>query len=138
MSSKTETGITFGAFDLLHSGHLFFLKLCKSECSKLIVGLHVNPAAERSYKNIPIESVYERWMRLYSCKYVDEIIPYETEKDLINIINTQIIHKRFLDEQYKTVEFTGQSECLVNNIEIIFFPRKHSFSSTSLRNRIGC
>lgn len=139
---KYKNGITFSAFDLLHPGHIHFLKECKYSCSHLTVGLHVDPSKERSTKNKPIQSVYERYLQLEACKYVNKIIPYETEQDIINIICTNNqLEARYLGEDYlpkhnKPVNFTGQEECRLFGITIVYITRQHSYSSTELRNRI--
>lgn len=125
-------GFTCGAMDLLHPGHLAMLEEVKSMCDHLIVGLHTNPQLDRPEKNKPIETIFERWYRLKSCKFVDEIIPYDTEADLVNllcVINPDI---RFLSEEYKDKEFTGKNL----PIKCVFNSRKHNFSSSSLRKRL--
>ena len=93
-------GFTCGSFDLCHPGHLIMLEQCKKLCSYLIVGLHTDPSIERVNKNKPIQSIFERFIQLKTCKYVDEIIPYDTEKDLCNILSIYDINKRFLSEEY--------------------------------------
>ena len=127
------TGITFSAFDLLHAGHILMLKECKQNCDFLIVGLHTNPSLERPEKNKPIQSIYERYLQLKGCRYVDKIIPYETEDDLINILLSENIDIRFVGEDYKDKYFTGID---IQNIKISYNKRKHKFSSTNLRNKI--
>jgi len=127
------TGITFSAFDLLHAGHILMLKECKQNCDFLIVGLHTNPSLERPEKNKPIQSIYERYLQLKGCRYVDKIIPYETEDDLINILLSENIDIRFVGEDYKDKYFTGIH---IQNIKIFYNKRKHKFSSTNLRNKI--
>lgn len=127
------TGITFSAFDLLHAGHILMLKECKENCDFLIVGLHTNPSLERPEKNKPIQSIYERYLQLKGCKYVDKIIPYETEDDLISILLCENIDIRFVGEDYKDKYFTGID---IPNIKIFYNKRKHKFSSTNLRNKI--
>ena len=81
-------GITFGAFDLLHPGHLIMLEQCKEFCDNLVVGLHTNPSIERPNKNEPVQSIFERFVQLKACRFVDEIIPYDTEQDIINILTS--------------------------------------------------
>jgi glycerol-3-phosphate cytidylyltransferase len=127
-----KTGITFGAFDLLHTGHLLMLKEAKEHCDTLIVGLHINPKKERKDKNEPIESVFERYIRLKSCKYVDGIIPYETEDELITILEMVKPDIRFLDVNYKDKEYTGH----YLNIPVHYNERNHGYSSTNLRERV--
>ena len=82
-----KKGFTCGAFDLLHAGHILFLKECKRHCDYLIIGLHVNSHLEHPDKNKPIQSILERQIQLKACKYADQIIVYETEEDLKTILN---------------------------------------------------
>ena len=113
------------------------LKMEKNLCDYLKVALQVDPTVDRpGIKNKPVQSVYERYVQLQACKYIDEIVVYETEKDLINIIMTQEMHIRFLSEEYLNREFTGKQYCLDNNIELHYHKRKHSYSSTDLRERV--
>jgi glycerol-3-phosphate cytidylyltransferase len=129
-------GFVCGAFDLFHSGHNILLRDCKSQCDKLIVGLQTDPTIDRKNKNQPVQSVFERWVQLKNCSWVDEIIPYDTETDLLNLLATTPINKRFLGEDYLGKSFTGEDLCKQLNVEIIFLKRRHNFSSTDLRNRV--
>jgi glycerol-3-phosphate cytidylyltransferase len=130
------TGITFGAFDLLHAGHVAMLEEAKRKCDFLMVGLHVDPTTERpDTKNKPIQSVYERWKQLNAMKAVDEIIPYETEQDIVNMLATLGIDKRFIGSDYVDRNITGQEVCQARGIEIVFIDRVHNYSSSELRER---
>ena len=132
-----KIGFQCSSFDLLHAGHVTMLKMEKNLCDYLKVALQVDPTADRpGIKNKPVQSVYERYVQLQACKYIDEIVVYETEKDLLNIIMTQEMHIRFLSEEYLNREFTGKQYCLDNNIELHYHKRKHSYSSTDLRERV--
>lgn len=131
-----KTGITFSTFDLLHAGHIAMLAEAKSVCDYLICGLHVDPQVERPNKNQPIQSIVERYIQLSSVQYVDEIIPYNLEKDLHNILLTYPIDIRIIGADYKDVEFSGKDICLTKGIEIYYNHRSHNFSSTELRQRI--
>ena len=132
-----KKGITFGAFDLFHAGHVLMLKEAKTVCDYLIVALQVDPTIDRpGVKNKPVQSVYERYVQLQACKYVDEILVYETELDLLNLIQTQTFNIRFLSEEYKDRDFTGKQYCIDNGIELHFHLRRHQYSSTELRNRV--
>lgn len=113
------------------------LKIEKSMCDYLKVALQVDPTIDRpGSKNKPIQSVYERYVQLQACKYVDEILVYETEADLLNLLMTQTISIRFLSEEYKDRDFTGKQFCIENGIELFYHPRKHIYSSSELRNRV--
>jgi len=129
-------GITFSTFDLFHTGHVAMLKEASGNCNHMIVGLQSDPSIDRPEKNKPIQSVFERYVQLAGCKYVDEIIPYETEKDLEDILLTYNIDKGFIGEEYKTKDFTGKQICVDKGIEIYYNKRQHSFSSSNLRQRI--
>jgi glycerol-3-phosphate cytidylyltransferase len=131
-----KIGITFSAFDLLHAGHILMLKESKEMCDYLIVGLLVDPSLDRDNKNKPVESLFERYIKLKSIKYIDEIIVYETEKDLENILNSIRTDIRFIGEDYKDKDFTGKKICIKNNIDIVYNSRKHEYSSTKIRNDI--
>ena len=132
-----KVGFNCSSFDLFHAGHVTMLKMEKQLCDYLIVALQVDPTIDRpGIKNKPTQSVYERYVQVQSCKYVDEILVYETEADLLNMIKTQTIHVRFLSEEYKDRDFTGKQYCIDNGIQLVFHKRKHQYSSTELRNRV--
>lgn len=125
-------GFTAGAMDLLHAGHLLMLKECRAQCDYLVVGLHTDPTLDRPWKGKPVETVEERMIRLQGCKYVDKIITYDTEKDLVNLLKELKPDIRFLGEDHRGRPFTGDDL----DIKIIFNSRDHDFSSTNLRQRI--
>ena len=129
-------GITFSSFDLFHSGHVAMLKEAKANCDHLIVGVQTDPTIDRPDKNKPIQSVFERYVQLEGCKYIDEIVPYATEKEIEDILLTYKIDKRFIGEEYKTKEFTGKQLCVDKDIELYYNKRQHSFSTTNLRTKI--
>ena len=113
------------------------LKMEKELCDYLKVALQVDPTVDRpGIKNKPVQSVYERYIQLQGCKYVDEILVYETEADLLNLIQTQTLHIRFLSEEYKNVDVTGKQYCIDHGIEIHYHLRRHQYSSTEIRNRV--
>jgi len=128
-----KTGIIFGAFDLLHPGHLHVLKESSKRCDWLIVGLQVDPSDERKSKNKPVETIFERYYRLDSCAFVDQIIPYEGNRDLVNMLHVISPDVRFLGDDYE-----GHEEEIVGCgiVEIEYLPRKHDYSSTNLRKKL--
>jgi glycerol-3-phosphate cytidylyltransferase len=131
-----KIGFNCSSFDLLHAGHVTMLKMEKQLCDYLIVALQVDPTIDRpGVKNKPVQSVYERFVQLQACKYVDEILVYETEFDLLQLIMTQTMHIRFLSEEYEHRDFTGKQYCIDNNIELHYHKRKHVYSSTEIRER---
>ena len=128
-----KIGFTCSCFDLFHAGHIMMLKEAKANCDYLIVGLQTDPTIDRPEKNKPIQSVVERFIQLESCKYVDEVVVYATEKDLLDILYTYPITIRIVGEEYQDKEFTGKD---LEHIEIYYNKRKHSFSTTELRKRV--
>jgi len=132
-----RVGFTASSFDLFHSGHVAMLKEARSNCDYMIVGLQTDPTIDRPNKNKPIQSVFERYVQLEGCKYIDEIIPYATEQDLQDILLTYNINVRFVGEEYKQNDFTGKQLCLDKGIEIHYNSRQHSFSTSGLRKRIS-
>lgn len=132
-----KIGFNCSSFDLFHAGHVTMLKMEKSMCDYLKVALQVDPTVDRpGSKNKPVQSVYERYVQLQACRYVDEILVYETEADLLNLLMTQDINIRFLSEEYRDRDFTGKQYCIENGIELFYHPRKHIYSSTELRTRV--
>jgi glycerol-3-phosphate cytidylyltransferase len=125
-------GFTCGSFDLLHAGHVVMLEEASSKCDYLIVGLQTDPTLDRSDKNKPIQSIYERYVQLNGLKWVDEVIPYDRETCLMDILNTKQIDIRFVGEEYKDKMFTGSHL----PIKIYYTNRQHTFSSTELRGRV--
>ena len=132
-----RTGVTFSTFDLLHSGHIAMLREAKDQCDYLICGLHVDPKIERPNKNSPIQSLVERCLQLSAVKYVDEIVPYNLEKDLEDILLIYPIDVRIIGADYKNSDFSCKQLCIDNNIEIYYNNRRHGFSSSGLRKRIA-
>lgn len=136
-TNKWKTGFTASAFDLLHAGHVLMLEEAKSVCEYLIVGLQLDPTADRETKNKPVQTVVERYIQLSACRYVDEIIPYATEKDLEDILRALPINVRVLGEEYKKQDFTGRDICKTKGIDLYFNQRNHRFSSSDLRARVA-
>ena len=131
-----RVGFTASAFDLLHAGHVQMLREAKEQCDYLICGLQIDPSEDRADKNSPIQSIVERYTQLKGVKYVDEIIPYGTEDDLLDILTMYHIDVRILGEEYRDKEFTGKDVCRKRDIELYFNKREHRFSSTDLRKRV--
>jgi len=132
-----KVGFTCSAWDLLHAGHIAMLAEAKTKCDYLIVGLQTDPTIDRpDTKNKPIQSVVERYIQLKAVKYVDEIVPYSTEKELIEILQSFPINVRILGEEYRNQIFTGKEICEKRGIDLFFNHRDHNFSSSELRGRI--
>jgi glycerol-3-phosphate cytidylyltransferase len=131
-----KIGFNCSSFDLLHAGHVTMLKMEKELCDYLIVALQIDPTIDRpGSKNKPVQSAYERYVQLQACKYVDEILIYETEFDLLQLLQTQTIHIRFLSEEYLNRDFTGKKYCMDVGVELHYNKRGHIYSSSELRKR---
>lgn len=130
-------GITFGSWELFHSGHVAFLAECRRQCDHLIVGLHRDPSVERSFKNAPVQSVMERTLQLGGCAFVDNIVVYETEQDIIDLLTLLPVGCRFLGSDYENKDFTGKELCDKKQIKIVYIPRLDHVSSSGLRARIA-
>lgn len=132
-----KIGITFSQFDMLHAGHIAMLSEARNHCDYLIAGLQNNAKWDRPEKNEPIQSIVERQIQLAATRYVDEIVVYNTEKDLEDLLLILPIDVRILGIEYEKKEFTGKAICLQRGIELVFNSRDHSFSSSSLRKRVA-
>lgn len=128
-------GITAGAFDVCHAGHLIMFEECRKQCDWLVVALHINPTLDRKEKNKPIQSSFERYMQLKACKFIDEIIPYDTEEDLYNLLVSIKPDVRFMGNDWQGKP--NYSRDKLPNMRIIYNNREHSFSSSNLRKRIA-
>ena len=131
-----KIGFTCSAFDLFHAGHVIMLREAKTQCDYLIVGLQTDPTIDRKEKNKPVQSVFERYVQLQACKYVDEIVIYSTESDLLDILLSYPVDIRILGNEYEGKDFTGRFQCINKNIELYFNNREHTFSTAELRERV--
>ena len=125
---KVKIGFTASTFDLLHAGHVQMLREAKDHCDYLMCGLQIDPTIDRKEKNSPVQTVVERYTQLNGVKYVDEIIPYSTERDLEDILEMYHIDVRILGEEYRDKEFTGRDICKKRDIELYFNKREHRLS----------
>jgi len=132
-----RVGFTASTFDLLHAGHIMMLREAKTVCDYLIVGLQTDPTIDRQEKNKPVQTLLERYIQLNAIEYVDEIVPYQTEQDLEDILNMFPINVRILGEEYKNGKFTGRATCAKRGIELYYNKRDHRFSSSDLRERVS-
>ena len=136
VGSKGRIGITCGCFDLLHAGHATMLAEAKQHCDYLIVALQDDPSVDRKEKNKPIQSIFERQLQLSAIRFVDDIVIYNTEHDLIDVLKSLPIDVRIIGSDYVDKDFTGKDYCVDNDIEIVYNKRDHSFSTSDLRKRV--
>ena len=125
-------GFTCGTFDLLHTGHILMLEECRKTCQELIVGLQTDPTIDRpKTKNSPVHSMFERYIQLAAVRYVDKIIPYDTEHDLVNMLKSFNPDIRYVGMDYLDKDFTGK-----DLVPITYISRTHDYSTSELRARI--
>ena len=129
-----KKGITFGAFDLFHAGHVMMLEEAKTVCDHLIVCIQSDPSLDRKEKNKPVQSIVEREIQVSGCRFTDEVIIYDTEADLLDILDAVDWDVRILGEEYKDKDFTGREQTLT---KCHFNKRPHNFSSSELRKRVA-
>ena len=128
-----RVGIVASCFDLFHAGHILMLIEAKENCDRLVVALQSDPTIDRPEKNKPVQALSERFIQVNACKYVDQIIPYDTEEDLYNLLTGYDWDVRFLGDDYRSnYKFTGHDL----DIEIHYCSRRHNYSSSGLRERI--
>ena len=85
-------------------------------------------------QNTPIQSLLEREIQITACKYVDEVMVYDKEADLIEILDTVEWDIRILGDEYQNKDFTGRDKYLD---KCYFNKRPHTFSSSELRERVA-
>ena len=98
--------------------------------------MQLDPSLDRPNKNVPSQSIIERYIQLKGSKYVDEIIPYVLEQDVEDILRSFKIDVRIIGQEYENVDFTGKEYCIENGIEIYYNSREHRFSSTEIKTRL--
>jgi glycerol-3-phosphate cytidylyltransferase len=108
------------------------LEDCKNVCDYLIVGLQSDPTLDRESKNKPIQTLKERKIMIESIKYVDKVIVYNTEEELVELIKEVNPDIRIIGSDWKEKKITG-SEL---NIPIHWHNRNHNYSTSNLRKKI--
>ena len=132
---KRIIGITAGSFDLTHAGHYLMFEECRKQCDHLIVLLQTNPNVDRPNKNVPVQTLFERFQQIRSCRFVDEIIVYETEEDLHNLLCSIKFDIRFIGADWEGKEYTGH-ELPGMTDRVKFNSRNHGYSTSNLRARV--
>ena len=128
-----KIGVIAGNFDVIHPGYIKMFKECKANCDEFLVLLHSDPSIERPEKIKPILSVEERDEMLMSIKYVDNVFVYDTEADLLHLLNLLRPSIRFLGDDYKGKNYTGKEL----KIPIHYLNRDHGWSTTKFKKLIA-
>lgn len=136
MTSQYRVGLVAGVFDMLHPGHVTMLAECRKSCDSLIVALQTDPTLDRPNKHRPIQTTYERYTQLAACRHVSTIIPYDTEKDLENMLGILDYDVRFVGVEYLNQSITGLDVMTARCKELIYTSRDHGYSSTDFRRRL--
>lgn len=132
LKNINKRGIIAGCFDILHPGYFSLFKEAKKYCNNLTVALHEDPSKYNKNKTKPILSISERKDALLSIRYIDNVICYDTEFDLEEILKNGNYDVRILGEDYKDKDITGKSYCK----ETIFINRDHGWSYTKIKKKI--
>jgi len=131
-----KVGFTCSSFDLLHAGHILMLKECSNNCDYLVVGLQTDPTIDRENKNKPVQNVFERYIQLDAIDCVDEIAIYETEDQLLQLINYIKPDIRFIGEDWRDKRFTGWRQAKFKRYEM-FYNKRYGYSTSELRKRVN-
>ena len=129
---NVRVGFTCGAFDLLHAGHVLMLEEARGACDYLIVAVQSDPSIDRATKNKPIQTHEERIIQVKGVRHVDEVVTYDTEGDLIELLKQINPDVRILGADHKGKKFTGWEL----PISVFFNTRDHGYSTSELRSRI--
>jgi len=127
-----KVGFTAGNFDLLHPGYIYTFETAKQHCDWFIVFLQKDPSLHRKSKYKPVIPLYERYKTLMSIQYIDEVFVYQTEEELLELINIIKPDIRILGEDYLGKDFTGKEL----PIEVIYTTRSHNWSTTKIKDLI--
>lgn len=128
-------GFVCGVFDLFHLGHVLMLKECKNNCDWLIVALNKAENIDKKInpnKTPPLFTIDERVAIIESCKYVDEVISYNSEEELYNLMKNNNLSIRFLGDDYKGKNITGADL----DIPIHYCDRSHGLSTSKYKKEL--
>jgi cytidyltransferase-like protein len=132
MISKPTIGFTAGNFDLLHPGYIYTFEEAKRHCDYFMIFLQRDPSETRNTKYKPVVPLYERYKTLMSIKYIDEVICYDNEDDLLRLIEFYKPNVRILGDDYIGKRFTGDHL----PIKVVYTTRSHNWSTTKIKDLI--
>jgi glycerol-3-phosphate cytidylyltransferase len=132
-------------FDLFHSGHVRFLKACRSlagDEGKVVVALNTDAFIQAYKGKSPIMSYQERGEILMGCKYVDRVIANvggADSKPAIEWVMPDFIvigDDWAKKDYYKQMQFT-QAWLDDLEIQLVYVPYTQGISTTELKRRIA-
>lgn len=131
--TKGKIGFTAGNFDLLHPGYIYTFETAKEHCDYFMVFLQMDPSETRFTKYKPVIPLYERYKTLMAIKYIDEVVCYQTEEDLLKLIEFYKPDLRILGDDYIGKRFTGDHL----PIEVLYTTRSHNWSTTKIKDLLA-
>ena len=127
---KEKIGLIAGSFDIIHPGYVRMFKESKENaCDYLIIALQDDPTIDRPHKMKPVHTWEERKEVIQSIRYVDSILRYNTENELLALLNYTNYDVRILGADYVDKDYTGKDL----GKEVYFCDRDHNYSMTSLK-----
>lgn len=128
-----KLGLLASQFDPLHPGVVWAMaqSIDAGVCEGILAALHVDASIERG-KPKPILTVEERGYLLASIRYVAEVIPYDTEQDLYELILTARPSVRILGDDYVGKPYVGDDL----PIPVFYAQRRPDWSRTAFRERL--
>ena len=129
---KGRIGFTAGNFDLLHPGYIYTFETAKEHCDYFMVFLQRDPSETRYTKYKPVIPLYERYKTLMAIKYIDEVVTYQTEEELLDLIKFYKPDLRILGDDYIGKRFIGDHL----PIEVLYTTRSHNWSTTRIKDLI--
>lgn len=135
--TKYSVGFVCGFFDIIHKGHIDMLKIAKSYCDYLIVGVGTDDFMLVRKKRCSVLDYEQRKSIVEAIKYVDLVVP-ETNLDKVEAFNKYHFDVMFAGDDHLNepiyIEATKQLKQL--GVETVYIPRTFQMSSTILRERV--
>ena len=107
---------TNGCFDCIHAGHIELLEFAKNQGDRLIVGIDTDDRVKalKSEKR-PIHNVDQRKRVLSSIRFVDDVVTFSSDDELINkiiesgagliVVGSDYVGKRVIGSELAPVKF---------------------------------
>jgi D-beta-D-heptose 7-phosphate kinase/D-beta-D-heptose 1-phosphate adenosyltransferase len=136
-ANKPTIALVTGCFDLLHPGHIKFLRFAASKADKLLVGIESDEFVSRHKgKNRPIFTAKDRLRILSELKPVTKaflIKPHTNYQKLLKRLKIDYLIISRKDNLYKV----KYQICQQLGIELIRFPQLPKYSTSAIVSRIA-